>query len=303
MERRDFFKKATLTAAAALITKTGISNSMFNLASRKKILVGAHVWVYASKQPQYDVSSVLEQIFSDVAYAGFDGIELMEHPLRHSNYTKQIAELTEKYKIGLIGTSYGAQMWDKSKHSEIYEDVDLVITNLASVGGRTFGVSVGDPKGRLKTEKELDDQAELLKRLIALGNSKGVVLNFHNHISEVANDMHDFGGTLKRIPDLKLGPDLNWLQRAGVDPIAFLKKYGQNICFLHLRDQHSDGKWAESLGEGDMDFNEVGQTIKKINFKGDVIIELAFENDFTPTRPIKESLKMSRNYLRKTTGI
>lgn len=238
-----------------------------------------------------------------MAYAGFDGIETMEHPLRSKQYTKIIAELTDKYKIGLIGTSYGAQMWDKSKHSEIYDDADLIMTNLASVGGRTFGTSVGDPHGHLKIEDELDAQADLLTRLIALGNSKGIVLNLHNHIPEVANQMHDLGGTLKRIPDVKLGPDLNWLLRADVDPVEFLKKYGQQICFMHLRDQLLDGTWAEALGEGSVDFKEIGQTIRDIGFKGDVIIELAFENDFVPTRPIKESLKMSRDYLRETTGI
>lgn len=303
MKRRDFLRNTALTTLAAVLANEGISSSILKTSSAQKISVGAHVWVYASKQPNYDVSPILEQIFSDMAYAGFDGIETMEHPLRSKTYTNQIAELKEKYKIGLIGTSYGAQMWDKSKQVEIYDDVDLVMTNLASLGGRTFGVTVGDPHGRIKTEEELDSQAELLKRLISLGNSKGIVLNLHNHISEVANNMHDLGGTLKRIPDVKLGPDLNWLLRAGVDPVAFLEKYRNQICFMHLRDQLLNGKWAEALGEGNVDYKEIGKTIRDNKFKGDVIIELAFEKDFVPTRPIKESLKMSREYLKQTAGI
>jgi hypothetical protein len=168
------------------MVKNGFANPFMDTQRRKKIAVGAHVWVYASKQPKSDVSPILEQ------------------PLRSPVFTKQIVEYIEKYKIGLIGTSYGAQMWDKTKHNEIYEDVDLVMTNLASVGGRTFGTSVGEPHGRLKTEAELDTQAELLKRLVKLG---------------------------------------------------------------------------------------------------DAIIELAFEGGFKPIRPLKETLKMSRDYLRKTTGI
>lgn len=269
----------------------------------KGLTVGAHVWVYASTQPGYDVSPILEQIFSDVAYAGLDAVETMEQPLRSEGATRQIGELIEKYQIDLIGTSYGAQMWDKSKHTEIFEDVDRVMTNLESLGGRTFGTSVGEPHGRLKTEDELDAQADLLQRLVKLGVQKGIVLNLHNHTSEVVNDMHDLGGTLKRIPDIKLGPDLNWLLRAGLDPIEFLKKYKHQICFLHVRDQYTDGRWSESLGEGDVDFSEIGQVLEEISFKGDVIIELAFESDFKPTRPIRESLKMSRDYLKEATGI
>lgn len=303
MKRRQFLQNTSLAFMAALLAKNGYANPFINTQRRKKLTVGAHVWVYASKQAKYDVSPILEQIFSDMAYAGLDAVETMEQPLRSAIYTKQIAEFIEKYKIGLIGTSYGAQMWDKSKHNEIYEDVDLVMTNLASVGGRTFGTSVGEPHGRLKTEAELDAQADLLNRLVNLGNDKGIVLNLHNHTYEVANNMHDLGGTLKRIPDIKLGPDLNWLLRADVDPVEFLKEYQKNICFLHLRDQFKNGKWCEALGEGDVDFVEIGKTLKDIQFDGDVVIELAFENDFEPTRPLKETLKMSREYLKKTTGI
>lgn len=302
MERRRFLSQISLSVWAALLARPAIGRA-FSVEAKKSLTVGAHVWVYASTQPNYDVSPILERIFSDMAYAGLDAVETMEQPLRSDIHTKQIGELIQKYKIGLIGTSYGAAMWDISKHSEIYEDVDLVMTNLASLGGRTFGTTVGETHGRMKTEDELDAQAELLKRLVKLGSDKGIVLNLHNHTSEVVNNMHDLGGTLKRIPDIKLGPDLNWLLRGGVDPIDFLKKYQDQICFLHLRDQYTDGRWSEALGEGDVDFQEVGKALKGIHFDGDVIIELAFENGFEPTRPIKETLKMSREYLKLSSVI
>lgn len=303
MERRKFLQTTSLSLMAAMVAKPGLASAFQGAGGKNGHTVGAHVWVYASKQAEYDVSPILEQIFSDMAYAGFDAVETMEQPLRSDSYTRQIGELIEEYEIGLIGTSYGAQMWDKSKHKEIYEDVDLVMSNLELLGGRTFGTSVGEPHGRIKTEDELDAQAELLQRLVKLGKEKGIVLNLHNHTSEVENNMHDLGGTIKRIPDIKLGPDLNWLLRAGMDPVEFLKKYKEQICFLHLRDQYADGRWSEALGEGDVDFAEIGNTIKEIDFHGDVIIELAFENDFEPTRPLKESLKMSREYLKLTAGI
>jgi sugar phosphate isomerase/epimerase len=174
---------------------------------------------------------------------------------------------------------------------------------MASVGGRTFGVSVGEPAGRKKTAEEFDNQAALLKRIISLGETKGIVLNLHNHTYEVANNMYDLRGTLKRIPDIKLGPDLNWLLRAGIDPVSFLREFGKQIVFMHLRDQLKDGKWPESLGEGNVDFKEISDVLKEINFEGDAVIELAHENGFIRTRPLRESLKMSREYMKKTMGI
>lgn len=289
-----------LALTAAQQTK---SFSLLAGNKKEKITVGAHVWIFASTQPGFDVSPVLDQIFSDVAYAGFDGVETMEQPLRSDVYTRQIGELIDKHKIKLIGSSYGADMWDKDKQNQIYEDVDLIFSNMGKLGGKTFGVSVGGPPRRKKTEEEFDAQASLLRKLIRLGESKGIVLNLHNHVAEVADNMYDLHGTLKRIPDIKLGPDLNWLLRAGVDPIKFLREFKQQIVFLHLRDQLSNGKWPESMGEGDVDFREIAGGLKEINFKGPAIIELAHENGFTPSRPLKESLKMSREYMRKTMGI
>ena len=302
MNRRNFIRNASLAAVALTFSDSQISASVKEPEKKKKF-IGAHVWVYAASQPGYDVSPILSQIFSDMSYAGFDGIETMEHPLRSSVYTKQIKELIEKHRIKLLGSSYGAEMWDRTRHNQIIEDADLIYTNLASVGGRTFGVSVGKPSGRIKTEEELDNQADLLKKLIGMAEKNGIVLNLHNHTYEVENNMYDLRGTLNRIPDVKLGPDLNWLLRGGVDPLKFMNEFGKQIVFLHLRDQISSGKWPESLGEGDVNFREVADVMNETGFRGDVVIELAHENGFVRTRPLKESLKMSRDYLKKSMNI
>jgi sugar phosphate isomerase/epimerase len=303
MDRRKFIRNTSLSALALSLYKKGYSRTLIKDNSGKKITVGAHVWVYASTQPGYDVSPILSQIFSDVAYAGFDGVETMEHPLRSTVYTKQIKELIDQYKIKLIGSSYGADMWNKEKQNQIFEDVDLIFTNMAAVGARTFGVSVGEPSGRKKTEDEFDNQAALLKKIIPLGLKRGIVVNLHNHTAEVENKMYDLRGTLKRIPDVKLGPDLNWLLRAGINPVDFLREFRKQIVFMHLRDQMANGKWPESMGEGNVNFKEIADVLKEINFEGDTIIELAHENGFVRTRPLKESLKMSRDFMRKTMGI
>src|SRR5664279_375041 len=303
MNRRRFIQNTSLSLLALSLSHAGKSNPLFNENAKKKITVGAHVWVYAASMPGYDVSPILGQIFSDMAYAGFDGVETMEHPLRSAVYTKQIKELIDQYKIKLIGSSYGADMWNKDKQNQIYEDVDLIFTNMATLGARTFGISVGEPAGRKKTENEFDNQAELLKKIVALGEKKGIVPNLHNHTAEVENNMYDLRGTLKRIPDMKLGPDLNWLLRAGINPVDFLKQYKKQIVFMHLRDQLANGKWPESMGEGNVNFKEIGDVLREIHFEGDATIELAHENGFVRTRPLKESLKMSRDFMRKTMGI
>ena len=90
--------------------------------------------------------------------------------------------------------------------------------------------------------------------------------------------------------------------RGGVDPAKFIRQYSQRIVFLHLRDQKSDGRWSEAMGEGDTDYAAIGKALHDMNFRGDTVIELAHEGDFKPTRPIRESLKISRDSSRKVLG-
>jgi sugar phosphate isomerase/epimerase len=267
----------------------------------KKVIVGAHPWVYAATRERYEISPILEQIFSDMSYAGFDGIELMPDALRAEDGPRKVRELSRKHSLPVIGCSFGGNMWDREKHEAILAQARTVVTGLEQTGGRTLGVSVGRAPAP-KTPEQFDAQAELLKKLMALCGEHGVVVNLHNHTYEVENGEHDLNGTLARVPEVKLGPDLNWLLRGGVDPVDFIRRHGKQIVFLHLRDQKADGTWPEAMGEGDMDYAVIARALKDVKFSGDAVIELAHEKGFALTRPLRESLKMSREFVRRTLG-
>ena len=271
-------------------------------ATSGRIQVGAHPWVYAATQPNYDIFPVLDRIFSDMSFAELDGIELMHTALRPSKAVERISGLSKKYRLPVIGTSFEGAMWDSQKHQSVLEDAELVVSRFAELGGKTLGTSVGKAQTRLKSPAQLDAQAELLRKIIAVCNAHGVVLNLHNHTYEVENGEYDLKGTLSRIPGVKLGPDLNWLLRAGVDPVDFIERYGNRIVFLHLRDQKADGTWSEAMGEGTMNYSAIGQALRDIHFSGTAVIELAHPDGFKLTRPLRESLKISRDYVRKTMG-
>ncbi len=301
VSRRSFLQSSAAVIAGCCVTARSADES----SSKRKVIVGAHPWVYAATQPKYDITPVLPQIFADMSYAGMDCIELMGNALLPDDAVERIGELSRKHKLSVIGASFGGAMWDRAKHQEVLDEAAKVVPRLAKLGGRTLGTSVGAVKwGKkaLKTPEQLDAQAELLRKIIAICEKNGVVLNLHNHTYEVENELHDLKGTLARIPDVKLGPDLNWLVRGGVDPVAFIRQYGKQIVFLHLRDQTKDGRWSEALGEGDMDYTAIAAALREINFAGHAVIELAHERNLKLTRPLRESLKMSREYVRKVLG-
>ncbi|WP_026463547.1 sugar phosphate isomerase/epimerase family protein [Adhaeribacter aquaticus] len=290
--RRQFIQKSSVAAAGLLFTKSLATAASFG----RRVPVSGHVWVYASKYPpEWDCTPILDQVFSDFKYAGLDGVELMESILRHEDAVSRIEHLITKYGVPVTGTSYNAAMWDRAKHHQILEDAEKVIERLHQLGGSTFGISVGDAK-RLKTEAELDAQAELLLKILQICKKNKVEANLHNHTYEVKNNLHDLKGTLARIPDMKLGPDINWLIRGGVDPVWFIQSYGKQMVYIHLRDQDANGTWTEAVGEGSTDFLAIAQALKKVSFKGQAAIELAF--DTPPVNSVKDDWKKSCDYVR-----
>jgi sugar phosphate isomerase/epimerase len=296
--RRDFLKTSTICLAGGLFTAEMAKQAFADAPFKAKL--SAHMWVYASKYPpDWDATADLEKVFSDLHQAGFDGLETMDVILRHDDSVEHLKKLVKQYKLPVSGASYQGPMWDAAKHDEILSDATIILKRLGQLDGKTFGISVGDAR-RLKTESELDAQAKLLREIQAVCADNGVVANLHNHTYEVRDDMHDLKGTLARIPDIKLGPDLNWLIRGGVDPVSFIKTYGHQMVYMHIRDQYKDGTWTEYVGEGVTDFPAIAAALRSVDFRGRAAVELAFPKDFVPKNPLAEDWKRSREYVKKT---
>jgi sugar phosphate isomerase/epimerase len=292
--RRNFIKTSSALTAGSMLhpAKSFLLNHI--------IPVYGHLWVYASRYPpDWNCTPILNDVFSDLKYAGIEGVEIMEILLRHNDAVERFNDLIHKYDLPVVGTSYYGDMWNKDQRHKILDDVELVTQRLHAIGGIMIGLTVGDAQ-RIKTEDELDVQAELLKKILVVCDKNKIEPNLHNHTFEVINDLHDLKGTLKRIPGIKLGPDLNWLIRAGVDPVWFIKTYADKIVFMHIRDQYANGKWTEYLGQGVTGFPAIAKTLKEIDYKGKAAIELAF--DEPPKNPLQEDWKISREYVQKVFG-
>lgn len=283
-------RRALLAAAGAMAA-----------AAPRRPLVAAHPYVYTQHRPDRRLDPILDEVFADMRYAGIGAIELMDSVLKQEDAVARISELSRRHHLPVLGTSYGANMWDRERHTAILADATEVISRLAKVGGRTFGVSVGSTREK-KTPAQFDAQADLLRRIMKIAADHGVTVNLHNHTYEVAGGEYDLNGTLERVPEAKLGPDLSWLVRAGVDPVDLIHRHARRIVFLHLRDQTAEGKWSEAMGEGDMDYKAIGRALREAGFSGDMAIELAHERGARLTRPLRESLKISREYVRRTIG-
>lgn len=300
--RRNFLEKTGTLLAGTFLLDTYSGQGFAQALAPAKPKISAHVWIYASAHPpNWDATPDLEKAFSDLKGTGIDGVELMAVLLRHDDAVEKIGALSQRFGLPITGCSFGADMWNAAKQQEIVDEVAVVIQRLAQLKGKTLGLSVGNAK-HLKTDAEFDAQVAVLKKINTLCAEKGIEPNLHNHTYEVENGLHDLKGTLARLPDMKLGPDLNWMIRAGVDPIEFINTYGRQINYLHLRDQYADGVWTEYLGQGVTDFPGIAKALKAQGFAGSAAIELAFPANYVPQKPLHDVWKLSREHVKKTFG-
>jgi len=300
--RRDFLRNSTLSLAAGLLAAPSARQAFAAGLFQFKAKLSAHMWVYASKYPpNWDATADLDKVFSDLHAASFDAVEIMDVILGHDDAVQHLKRLADQYELPVSGSSYMGDMWDATKHDAILADATKVIKRLGQLEGKTFGISVGDAR-HSKTEAEFDAQAKILTSIRKLCADHGIVANLHNHTYEVRDDMHDLKGTLARIPDFKLGPDLNWLIRGGVDPVSFIKTYGHQMVYMHIRDQYKDGTWTEYVGQGVTDFPAIAAALRAANFRGRAAVELAYEKGFVPKNTLADDWTRSHDYVVKTFG-
>jgi sugar phosphate isomerase/epimerase len=267
---------------------------------RGDVKICAHPYAYTKLREDHDLYAQADLIFADFEKAGLDGIELMHTMLEADEAVERLGALSAQHDMPIIGTSFGMNMWDVTQSAEVLERGERVLDQVQALGGYQMGTSTGSA-GDKKTPEQLDTQAETLRRMIALAEERGVTLNLHNHTYEVLYGEHEVNTNIARIPEVKLGPDLNWLRRGGIDALDFLRRHADRIVFMHLRDQKGE-RWTEAVGEGDEDYGALADVIDEIDFRGAVAIELAHEPDQEFSRPMGENFALSAAHLRRAFG-
>jgi sugar phosphate isomerase/epimerase len=268
----------------------------------RHIPVYAHIWLYAARMPDRNPAPEIASILRDLRGSGVDGVEVMNQVIFTDESFRKLPELSKETELPITGSSWNANTWKAEEHDQILKDGRLLVDRLASLKARNLGMSVGNA-GRRKTESEFDAQAAVLRKLIRMASDNGVQLNLHNHVYEVADGEYDLGNTLKRVPEAKLGPDIGWLVRAGVDPLDFIRRHSSRLVYFHIRNELPGGKWPEDLTEGIIDYAAVGRLLREIRFSGEVAIELAHENGFSPKRSNGENFARSRKWLKEKAGL
>ena len=104
--RRQFIRITAGLSAAFILP--GCSGRLLGLQNKGAgVPVYAHLWVYASRfPPNWDCTPIMNEVFSDLKYAGLQGVEVMEVHLRQPGAVERFKSLVQQHGLPVKGASY-----------------------------------------------------------------------------------------------------------------------------------------------------------------------------------------------------
>ncbi|MDF9278620.1 sugar phosphate isomerase/epimerase [Arthrobacter sp. EH-1B-1] len=150
-----------------------------------------------------------------------------------------------------------------SGHAPLLDgDRDLIFEAARTLGIGTVIEPMVHPE-RWTTEEAVEQTAQALNEVAALGAEYGITVGYHNHWWEVETDfggrtgLEVLAGALD--PAVVLEVDTYWVAVGGQDPAELLAKLGDRVRFIHLKDGalDKDNTSQVAVGAGRMDVPSV----------------------------------------------
>jgi sugar phosphate isomerase/epimerase len=168
---------------------------------------------------------------------GFGAVEVSQIPMTEENVA-ELKRASEEFDIKIAALSAGLEpMLPGAPGETLSNDFDKIVNdcktlncNFIRIGMLPLNV-MGDKDQILAFIERAEAMAERLAE-------HGIELYYHTHHIEFQKFDGEFLLDIMKNNTSKLGfeLDVHWIQRAGVNPITFVKEYKGRIALLHLKD-------------------------------------------------------------------
>ncbi len=218
---------------------------------------------------------------------GYDGVELAG---TYGMTAVQVREILDREGLALVSAHTSV---------EAIED-DAALADYAATGMEYIAIPwMQEPK----TEAELSASVARLENAGRRCREKGLKLLYHNHIMEFnrVGETAILDAYFSRVsPEfLNTQLDLCWVEMAGVDPAAYLRRYASRAPLVHIKDYYgekAEGEQVEQrpVGHGMVDVPALLAAAEEAGTRW-LIVE---QDDPTPGKTPMECAKLSAEYLR-----
>lgn len=225
--------------------------------------------------------------YAGVEFAGYGGME-----------ATALKALLDELKLQAIGSHIPL--------TSLLERLDEEIEYMKIIGGKYIVCPwlAADERDEAAWQEHVKAFQTIGEKIAAAG----LVFAYHNHDFEFHVQMDGqpvFDALYSKIDAayLQVEMDIGWVQYAGNDPLAYIRKYAGRLPLLHLKD-YEDNKTGDSsiatveLGRGKLHLNDIIQVAEESQVEWIIVEQDTCTNP--PLESVAESFEwLKNNYLNK----
>lgn len=268
-------------------------------------------WTWIQSNDPETAKRQLEQSFKECKFLGYDYVENFAFIRDFFPDPQELIDMTKRCGVELVNL-YGHFTFDVEASLEVAKkQIDF----LAAIGGKWYNCQNGGfgddgPSERPTNTDMIDTMCEIVNELGAYAKERGVTVCFHPHYGTCVfsqSDIDYFAEHTK--PEyVSFCVDTAHTTLAGIDPAELIRRYGDRLAFMHLKDvdtyalSKAEGPAKmgsfRALGHGTVNFPAVKAALEEIGYDGILCVELD-----RPEVCNFHSAEVSRIYLRDVLGI
>ena len=263
-----------------------------------------------------------ERVLDEIAEAGYEGTELASNAPRDASLLR---DQLERRGLRLAGAFLALDFFTSPLDSEL-EGAGLLARLLREAGAGVLVAglaahpqrmaSAGGSRQPATTGAQYQQIATGLERVGERCRRENIVLAFHNHAGTFVETAEELEELCQRADPalVQLCLDVGHLVVGGGDPVQAIRRYGQRVAYVHLKDvdprvleclRSGEGGFMDGLrwrvfcelGSGSLDLAGVVGALRQQEFGGWVVLE-----QDTSFRPPLESAVESRRRFREVAG-
>ncbi|MDF2869616.1 MAG: sugar phosphate isomerase [Anaerocolumna sp.] len=214
------------------------------------------------------VKSAADIGFKGVEFAGYGGLT-----------AEEMADFLKKNNLYSVGAHIGVEQFKEALEEELAYHQTI---------GSKYLIC---PYAPTDTLKEIEDLAAVLNYAAEKAKEFGIKVGYHNHGAEFNKIEGKYALDLlaeKTSENVILELDVYWAAYAGVDPVAYIKKWGSKIELIHMK-QMNEALENVDMAEGCLDMKEIKEAA---SYAAYFVLE---HEDYD--KPVWESIRNDYEYL------
>jgi inosose dehydratase len=255
-------------------------------------VVGTAGGVTSVKDLFYQVAGSTADALRDISAVGYTGTEVFDgNLLEFADEPHRLTDLLEEYGLTLVSVYTGANFVFDEIVGEEFAKIEQAASMAARFGAERLVVGGGAQRVNGPADGDFERLAAGLDRCDGIARAAGLTASYHPHLGTLVETPEALAIVMD-LSGIAFCPDTAHLAAGGGNPAELIRRYGERLAHVHLKDWNSSTRRFLPLGEGELDFPDILRAVREAGYDDWLMVEL----DYYDGHP-KEAAEISLRYL------